>query len=381
MMQVIFALIKKELIQAFRDTRMLIILVVAPIIQLVIFGYVATTDIKNVPIVIIDLSQSSTSRALTSSFFTSDHFVRVMPSLGWRGEPEDFLKSGKAKIVVLIPPEFSKMIERNETAEVMIVADGSDANSATITNNYVIELIQTFAQDIAQRQLNNVASGQISFMQSIPVVIPHVRIWYNPELKSSHYMVPGIICMILLIITSLLTAMAITRERELGTLEQVLVSPLKRWEFILGKTIPFVFVGFAEVMIILFLARVLFHIHVRGSLPLLFFTAIIFLFTTLGIGLFAASVSKTQIQAMLTVFPILMPTFLLSGLFFPVSSIPIMLRWIAYINPLTYFLIIVRGILLKGNGFFDIYREVIVLAIFGAFFIVFSSVRLRKRIE
>jgi ABC-2 type transport system permease protein len=161
----------------------------------------------------------------------------------------------------------------------------------------------------------------------------------------------------------------------------VLVSPLKKWEFILGKTIPFVFVGLVEVTMILFLARVLFQIHVQGSLFLLFGTAIIFLFTTLGIGLFAASVSKTQIQAMLTVFPIMMPTFLLSGLFFPVSSIPIVLRWIAYINPLTYFLIIVRGILLKGNGFFDIYREVIVLAMFGAFFIIFSSIRLQKRIE
>jgi ABC-2 type transport system permease protein len=181
MMQVIFALIRKELIQAFRDARMLIILIIAPIVQLVIFGYVATTDIKNVPVVIIDYNQTSMSRALTSSFFTSNHFVRVIPSPDWRGEPEDVLKSGTAKIVVLIPPEFSTTIEKNETAEVMVIVDGSDANLATITNNYVIELVQTFAQNITQEQLNAVGSSQMQILQSIPVVVPHVRIWYNPD--------------------------------------------------------------------------------------------------------------------------------------------------------------------------------------------------------
>jgi len=375
-MQIIATLIKKELIQTIRDKRMLFILIISPIIQLVIFGYVATTDIKNVTLVIFDNDRTSISRALSRSFFTSNYFSEVSPEQTSISEPEEFLKTGKAKVAIIIPPDFSEKIARNTTTSLMIIGDGSDANSATIIKNYILEIIRTFSLKIVEeRNLMQIQS------MSLPKITPSVRIWYNEELKSSHYMVPGIICMILFIITSLLTAMAISRERELGTLEQVLVSPLKRWEFILGKTIPFVFVGFIEVVLILSVAKFLFHIYIRGNLLLLFFTSIIFLFTTLGFGLFAASVSRTQMQAMLTVFPVMMPTFLLSGLFFPISSIPTLVRWIAYVNPMTYFLIIVRGILLKNTGIIDIYKEIMILAVFGIFFLVFSSLRLQKRIE
>jgi ABC-2 type transport system permease protein len=194
-------------------------------------------------------------------------------------------------------------------------------------------------------------------------------------------MVPGLLCQILLIITAILSGASITREKELGTMEQILVSPLKRIQFILGKTIPFVLVGFIDVILVLVMAKILFQIPINGSLLLFFFTAIIFLFTSLGIGLLGASVSKTQSQVMLTIFPIMMPAFLLSGLFFPIASIPLSLRWISYINPLTHYLIIVRGILLKGAGFFTLYKEIGFLALFGIFFFSFAAMRFRKRMD
>jgi ABC-2 type transport system permease protein len=187
--------------------------------------------------------------------------------------------------------------------------------------------------------------------------------------------------MILLIVTALLSGLSITREKELGTMEQIIVSPLRRVEFILGKTIPFVLVGLIDVVLVLVAARILFHIPIRGSLVLLFVAALIFLFTSLGLGLFGASVSRTQAQVMLTIFPFMMPAFLLSGLFFPITSMPVALRWIAYINPLTYFLVIVRGILLKGAGLPALWRELLILAVFGAALLTFSALRFRKRIE
>ena len=368
----LFALIKKELIQALRDKRMRFILIMAPVIQIILFGYAATTDIKNIPMLIIDYDQSSMSRELNNSFFASGYFSKVL-SRARTISPSDFLKSGAAKVVVIIPPAFSEKVGRNIPAQIQMLVDGSDANSASITKSYLEEIIRAFSLKLLNNQQQIIHSGA--------GVTPEMRIWYNPELKSAYYMVPGILCMILLIITALLTALAITKERELGTLEQMLVSPLRRWEFILGKTLPFVLTGFLEVILVLVVAKILFNIPIRGSLLLLFFGVILFLFSTLGLGLFAASVAKTQIQAMLTIFSIIMPTFLLSGLFFPISSIPIALRWIAYINPLTHFLIIVRGILLKGVGIFEIYKEIITLAVFGVFFISFSVFRFHKRIE
>ena len=379
-MSALLALIKKELIQTLRDRRMLFIVLMAPVIQLVIFGYVATTDVKNISLYVIDYDQSSLSRELAASFFASGYFLKVTKNDPF-AKANTFLKNGWAKVVVTIPTDFSEKVSRNTKANLQLLIDGSDANSANITKSYLEEIIHAFSLKFITNQERSLNIDHQSLAIPVLTITPKIRVWYNPELKSAYYMVSGIICMILLIITALLTALAITKERELGTIEQILVSPLRRWEFVLGKTLPFVLVGFIEVIMILLVAKILFQIPMRGSLILLFFCVIIFLFTTLGLGLFAASVSKTQAQAMMTVFPIIMPAFLLSGLFFPIASIPPLLRWLAYINPLTYFLIIVRGILLKGNGFFDIYKEIITLAMFGTFFIVFSVLRVRKRIE
>jgi ABC-2 type transport system permease protein len=378
-MSILLAFIKKELTQTLRDRRFRFILFGAPVIQLIVFGYVVTTDIKNISLAVIDYAQTQESRELSASFTSSGYFKRVKIVERSVGTVDDYLKSGRAKVVVVIPPDFSKSITKGETAQLKVAIDGADANAAIITRGYIEEITRNFAQKIMERRQNQMPG--LAGMAASGIVVPEVRILYNQEMKSSHYMVPGMIAMILLITTALLTAVAITREKELGTLEQIIVSPLTRWQFILGKTLPYVLVGFIDVLLILATGKILFDIPIRGSIVLLFLSAIVFLFTTLGIGLLAASVSKNQAQAMLTVFPLMMPAFLLSGLVFPVASIPVALRWIAYINPITYYLVVVRGILIKGAGISELYIQILILLGFGLFFIVFSSLRFTKRME
>jgi len=378
-MSILLAFIKKELIQTFRDKRFRFILFGAPVIQLIIFGYVVTTEIKDISLAVIDYAQTQESRELAMSFTSSGYFKRVKIEDQTLGAVDDYLKSGRARVVLVIPPDFSTNIIKGTSAQLKIAIDGADANAATITRGYVEEIMRAFEQKLLERRFNQM-SGLTGAAVS-GVIVPEIRILYNQEMKSSHYMIPGMIAMILLITTALLTGVAITREKELGTLEQIIVSPLTRWQFILGKTFPYILVGFIDVLLILATGKLLFDIPIRGSILLLFMSAIVFLFTTLGIGLLAASVSKNQAQAMLTIFPLMMPALLLSGFVFPVASIPVALRWIAYINPITYYLIVVRGILIKGAGITELYTELLVLLGFGLFFIIFSSLRFSKRME
>jgi len=380
-MRVLLTFIKKELIQATRDRRMRFILFGAPLMQLILFGYVVTTDIKNITLLVIDHEQSVASREFTESFFSSGYFTRSKIRIASSSDAERLLLKDKIKVVIIIPPDFSRNLARDNQTKIQILVDGSDGNAANITKAYIDEIIANYSKNILFQILNSrTGISQLSSANKM-LVTPEIRVLYNPALKSSAFMVPGIICQLLLIVTAVLSGASITKEKELGTIEQIFVSPLNKMQFILGKTIPFVLVGLLDVILILIMAKILFQIPINGSLLLFFFVAIIFLFTSLGIGLFAASVSRTQAQVSLTIFPFMMPAFLLSGLFFPIASIPVSLRWISYINPLTYFLIIVRGILLKGAGLAVLYKEIIFLALFGIFFIAFSSFRFRKRLE
>jgi ABC-2 type transport system permease protein len=380
-MRVLLTFIKKELIQATRDRRMRFILFGAPLMQLILFGYVVTTDIKNITLLVIDHEQSVASREFTESFFSSGYFTRSKIRIASSSDAERLLLKDKIKVVIIIPPDFSRNLARDNQTKIQILVDGSDGNAANITKAYIDEIIANYSKKVLFQILNSrTGISQLSSANKM-LVTPEIRVLYNPALKSSTFMVPGIICQLLLIVTAVLSGASITKEKELGTIEQIFVSPLNKMQFILGKTIPFVLVGLLDVILILIMAKILFQIPINGSLLLFFFVAIIFLFTSLGIGLIAASVSRTQAQVSLTIFPFMMPAFLLSGLFFPIASIPISLRWISYINPLTYFLIIVRGILLKGAGLAVLYKEIIFLALFGIFFIAFSSFRFRKRLE
>jgi ABC-2 type transport system permease protein len=380
-MRVLLTFIKKELTQATRDRRMRFILFVSPLMQLLLFGYVVTTNIKNISLLIIDHEQSVATREFTESFFSSGYFSRAHVKANSSDDAEKLLLKDRVKVVIIIPPDFSKNLAREYQTSIQILVDGSDGNAANITKAYIDQIIANYSKNTLFKILNSQAGTTQTTSTNTLLVTPEIRVLYNPALKSSAFMVPGIICQLLLMVTAVLSATSITREKETGTIEQLFVSPINRIQFIFGKTIPFVLVGFIDVILILILAKIIYRIPINGSLLLFFFTSLIFLFTSLGIGLFAASVSKTQAQVSLTIFPLMMPANLLSGLFFPIASIPLSLRWISYINPLTYYLIIVRGILLKGVGFFTLYKEIGFLALFGVFFFGFAAMRFRKKMD
>ncbi|MFC2160651.1 ABC transporter permease [Acidobacteriota bacterium] len=368
---VIRHIIRKEFIQTFRDKRMILPLFVAPVLQLVLFGFAATTDVKNISIGILDYDKSRESRALTSNFLNTEAF-RVDQSVVSFEQIENQIQRGEIKVAVVIPPDFEKDLRRGETPAIQIILDGSDANSATIVLSYISRLLNSHSEKILTEVLGQNVTGLLK---------SHERIWYNPDLKSSIYMVPGVICLILLLTTLLLTAMAITKEREVGTLETLVVSPIKPWELIIGKTAPFVVIGLVDIVLILLAGRIIFGLPIRGSILFLLGVSLLFIVTTLSIGLFVSTISRTQGQAMTSVLFFLMPAMLLSGIFTPLESMPRIIQYLTFLNPLRYFGKAVRGILLKGNGPDVLWPEILSLFIFGLVAMGVSSLRFRKHLE
>jgi ABC-2 type transport system permease protein len=371
MFSVIRHIIKKEFIQTFRDRRMLIPLFVAPVLQLILFGYAATTDIRQISVGVLDYDRSRESRSIISAFSTTETFaLRSLPDS--YSDIERLIQGSKIQAAVVIPEKFGKNIRKSTGSSLQVILDGTDANSATIIMSTISQLLAEHTENIIAEWWGTRPAGMI---RSQP------RIWFNPELKSSLYMVPGVICLILLLTTLLLTSMAITKEREMGTLEQLIVSPIKSHELIIGKTAPFILIGFCEIGLILTAGKLIFGLPVRGSILFLFVMSLIFILTTLGLGLFISTVSRTQQQAMMTALFIIMPAMLLSGIFSPIESMPRIIQFITLLNPLRYFSKAVRGILLKGNGFADLKAEAVALLVFGLAAIVLSALRFRKHLE
>jgi ABC-2 type transport system permease protein len=371
MFKVIRHIIRKEFIQVFRDKRMIAPLFLAPVIQLILFGYAATVDIKNITLAAVDDDHSQESRAFLTTFTRSGYF-ELTAAPASTSDLDDLLQAGKVQAGIVIPERFARRLQGGESSPVQVIIDGADANTATIIMNY-IDLISARFSESAIREAMAGRSG------GLPRFEP--RIWYNPELKSSFWMVPGVICMILLITTMMLTSMAITRERELGTLEQLIVSPIKPRELILGKTIPFAAIGFFDILLVLTAGKVVFDVPIRGSVPFLLGSSFLFILTTLGMGLFISTISRTQGQAMMSTMFFVMPAMLLSGIFSPIENMPRLIRYVTYLNPLRYFGKIVREILLKGNGPAILWPELLFLLVFGVTTIVLSSLRFRKNLE
>lgn len=364
-------IIRKEFIQTFRDRRMLFPIFVAPVVQLILFGYAVTTDIKHVSLAVLDYDRTHESRHLVSSFSQAESF-NLDFYLKSPQEIDRLLEKEKIKAAVVIPPKFERNLKKGDRASLQVILDGTDANSATIIMSYISQLVARYSKNILTSIRDSSGGG---------VVISQPRVWYNPNLKSSVYMVPGVICLILLITTLLLTSMALTKEREMGTLEQLIVSPIKPWELIIGKTIPFVFIGFCDVVIIISVGKLIFDVPVRGSLFFLFGVALLFVLTTLSLGLFISTISRTQQQAMMTAFFFAMPAMLLSGIFSPIENMPKIIQHITLLNPLRYFSTAVRGILLKGNDISILWPQVLALFIFGLTASIFSSLRFKKHLE
>ena len=365
----------KEVIELRQDPRIFGIIFIAPVLQLAVLGYAATTDVRNVPIVIVDADRSAGSQDLVSRFTGSGIFelVGVVSDLQ---QVDRYLESGDAWMALAIPPHYGENVAAGRTATLQVVADGSDANSTSIAMGYATNLITGYAEEmVAQRRA--AAAPAPAMGGSIE---PRVRVWFNPTLESRYFMLPGIFALLLLVVTSNLSSMAIVRERELGTLEQLNVTPLGRLELIVGKLLPYGIIGLIDVLIVLIVIVFWFQVPLRGSFWLLFAMSLIYLLTTLGLGLFVSTISHTQQQAMMTsTFFFLIPMIYLSGFIFPVENMPQPVQWLTTIIPLKYFLVIVRGIFLKGVGWEILWPQFAALGVWGISVLALAAARSRKR--
>ena len=374
-MKTIYHIIVKELFQVRRDKRMLGLSIMAPMLQLLLLGYAATTDVNSIPLVVYDQDRTSISRDLLSRFTNSGYFVLYDQAHNY-GTIDRYIEHGKVWIALVIPGTFSKDIAAHRTASVQLIIDGSDATTANVSATYATQILGAYSGSIiAQTMMKNpqpLASVQIT---------PEIRVWYNADLKSRNFMVPGVVALVLMIITMTLTSLAVVKEKEAGTLEQLLVTPIKPYQLILGKLIPFVLIGFFDVTLVLLVARFWFQVPLRGSVFLLYGLSGLFILTTLGLGLFVSTISKTQQQAMMTAqFFIFLPFTFLSGFTFPIENMPKLVQYVTYIIPLRYFIVIIRGIFLKGVAFADLWQEAAALLAFGIIILSLSVLRFRKRL-
>ncbi len=376
-MKTIIHFIKKEFLQFKRDRKMFALILIAPVIQLTFLGYAANFDVKVVHTAVYDMDKSSTSRNYLERFESSGYFQFDEYVNGY-DEIEKLIDKGNIILGLVIPKGFEKNILSRRTSKVQALFDGSDGNSAAISAGYVQTITAAFAQNIILEYLNQTGKNSLSSGK----VTSEVRVWYNPELKTRNFLVPGIVALLLMIITLILTSLAIVKEKEIGTLEQLIVTPIKPYQIIIGKLVPFACLGFIAVVIVLSAMTIIFDIPIKGSVPFLFFATFIFILSTLGLGLFVSTISKTQQQAMmLAIFAIMMPMVFLSGFAFPIENMPKVIQYITYIIPLRYFMTIIRGVILKGVGLIHLWQEVLVLFSMGILILLFSSLRFRKRLE
>ena len=362
----------KELLELKADRRLFGLVIVAPILQLFMLGYAATTDIRDVPVVVADADRSNASRALIARFEASPNFTIVGIVTSPR-EIDPWLERGRAGMALGIPAGYGDTLAHGTPQTVQVVADGTDANSTTVALGYATNLIAGYSRELALARLPPGVARRGG-------IEPRVRVWFNPRLESRDFMLPGVIALLLLIITTNLSAMGIVREKELGTLEQLNVTPLRRWELIVGKLLPYALVGMIDVCLVLGTAVLWFEVPLRGSVWLLFALTAVYLLTTLGLGLFVSTISSTQQQAMMTTtFFLLTPMIYLSGFIFPIENMPAVIQWVTYLIPLRYFLVILRSIFLKGVGMETLWPQVLALAAWGVAILSLAIARSSKR--
>jgi ABC-2 type transport system permease protein len=372
-MQRLRRLIWKELLELRQDPRLFGIVIVAPIIQLVMLGYAATTDVKNVPVVVADGDRSPESRELISRFDASRNFS-VIGAVNTVSEIDSYIQRNRALIALAIPQGYARDVRSGRPVALQVVADGSDSNSTTVALGYATALVGDYAQDILMDE--NAARGRTAGGVDV-----RIRVWFNPQLESRFFMIPGVVAMLLLVVTTNLAAMAIVREKEHGTLEQLNVTPLRRWELITGKLVPFGGIGLLDVLLVTAVAVFWFQVPLRGSFLLLLAMSLLWVLCTLALGLMISTISDTQQQAMMTAtFFFLTPMIYLSGFIFPIENMPRAIQYVTYLIPLRYFLIIVRGIFLKGIGLGLLWPQAAALAAWGAVVLALAVMRSRKRI-
>ncbi len=378
-------IIKKEFIQTLRDPRLRALLIAPPILQLVIFGYAVNLDVENTRLAWMDGDQTPESRELRAAFEGSRYF-RVTAAPSNPDQIRSLIDRGDVLAVVRVLPGFARDICRGDTASVQILVDGTDSNTAAIVSNYTAQVIARYAAGVMADQQNSKVLGRSGPRSGPPTTaLPYLsvrnRVWFNPDLKSRAYFVPGIIVNIIALVTVMLTAMSIVREKEIGTMEQLMVTPIRPMELMLGKILPFAAMGMFEVALITAAALLVFQTPLRGDVVDLVACAALFLMTTLGAGLYISTISRTQQQAMMSTFFFFMPALLLSGFAFPIRNMPVAVQFLTYLNPLRYFMQIVRGIFLKGIGVEYLWPQMLALLIFGVAILGMSALRFHKRLD
>ena len=376
-MKIILQIIKKEFLQFSRDPKMFLMVLVAPVVQLILLGYAANLDVDIVHTALLDYDKTETSREFIqkfegSGYFQFDYYVKSYDEL------QEKIDGAEVILGLVIPKDFERKIVRRESAPVQAIFDGSDGNTASIAAGYVQGVTINYSKEIIAEFLDRTGRK----IQPAGTITAETRVWYNPELKTRVFMVPAIVGLLLMIITLILTSLAIVKEKEIGTLEQLIVTPIKSHQLLIGKLVPFAILGFLSVIIIISAMSIIFDIAVRGSITFLFFATFIYILSTLGLGLFVSTISKTQQQAMmLAIFVIMLPMVYLSGFAFPIENMPQAIQYVTYLIPLRYFMTIIRGVILKGIGFADLWQELLVLAFIGVSILALSAKRFKKRLE
>lgn len=370
------SLIRKEFIQILRDPRTLVLVLVIPIMQLFLLGYAATNDVRNVPLAVLDQDRGPAARRLLDAYRAADYF-RMAYDIESEDELRTLIDHGKARVGLIIPPGYSDQVLAGGEAKVAFILDGSDPTVASAVLSAARLIGQQHSTQILAERLSRRGLGEV--FRTPVEILPQV--WYNPDLISTYYMIPGVIGMILYALTSILTATAVVRERERGTIEQLMVTPIRPWELIVGKLLPYVILAILNTLEVLAIGHWWFGVPVRGSLALILAISGLFLLTSLGIGLLASTFANTQQEAMLVVWMTLLPALFLSGFFFPLEAMPQILQWVSYVTPLRYYLVVIRSLMLKDVGLVAIQGEVIALAIFGLVLMTAATLRFRKRLD
>jgi ABC-2 type transport system permease protein len=372
-------LVLKEFLELRQNPRLFGLVIVAPIIQLTMLGYAATTDVKDVPVVIADGDRSPQSRSLIARFNASPNFT-VIDTVTTVREVDPYLQRGQAWVALAIPPGYGRSIQAQQPVAVQVVADGSDSNSTTVALGYATALVGEYAAELA-RPPSSASQTSAGHTPDAVAIDLRVRVWFNPQLESRFFMIPGVLALLLLLVTANLAAMAIVREKELGTLEQLNVTPLRRWELIVGKLLPYGVIALIDVLLVTAVAVFWFEVPLRGSFTLLVAMSLLYVIGTLALGLFISTISDTQQQAMMTAtFFFLTPMIYLSGFIFPIENMPQVIQYATYLIPLRYFLVIVRGIFLKGIGLDLLWPQAAAMAAWGMVVLSLAVMRSRKRI-
>jgi ABC-2 type transport system permease protein len=378
-MRRLWHVIVKELLQLRHDRKMLPVIFVAPVLQIVAFGYAVNTEVREVPVVLVDQDRSPRSRELVDRFVSSGYFTLVASEDTPRAI-DPWLVSGRGQVALVIGPGYGAAAEGGRPASVQVIADGSDASAATQALSYAAAIVRGAEQEHARERLQAALAGSPVAPPGRIDLVP--RVFYNADLKSRWFYVPAVLAMILMIMTMLLSAMAVVREKEIGTLEQLMVTPLRPWQLLVGKLAPFAAIGTLQVFLVTGVTTLWFGVPLRGSFLLLLGITQLFLLNTLGLGLLVSTLVRNQQQAMMAAaFLVMIPMIYLSGLIFPIENMPPVIQTATYAIPLRYYANVIRGVFLKGAGLETLWRECIVLALMGTGLLTVASLRFRKRLD